>query len=153
MPLAYSSCFCLRDTGGSPYHPLPMATTSDAADLSLLTEEPIHIDKRHSLRDFILKNNQGVLRTIFSSKLTLSLALYSLITSLLLVLLLVTLGPKPSSESITYTLTKFGTNRRYQSLDHKYDALWNTMYSDDSGYIEVENEGREGIGSHGSISM
>ena len=49
-------------------------------------------------------------------------------------------------------LSSFGSDERYQSLDHRYDELWNILKFEESGFVQVRNE-ETGQAELGSITM
>jgi hypothetical protein len=49
-------------------------------------------------------------------------------------------------------LSSFSSDERYQSLDHRYDELWNILKFEESGFVQVRNE-ETGQAELGSITM
>ncbi|KAH8807613.1 hypothetical protein F5884DRAFT_880842 [Xylogone sp. PMI_703] len=78
--------------------------------------------------------------------------IYSISITVLLILSFVSKPHSRAHHDKDFMLYSFGSDKRYQSLDHRYDDLWNILKFEESGFLQVANE-ETGQAELGSITM
>lgn len=130
-----------------------MAASMDEGAVGLLTGKPTIASNSFSPGKAARLDCRGMFNTSLKCKYNLVLGIYCITISIFLVISLLLNPNLRSNSDAAYTLSKFGSDRRYQSLNHTYDELWNTLHFEESGFIQLRNEGSDGPQKLGSITM